>query len=237
MQYLITGEESMAKKNYLLIIVIIFVSLMAIISMSTADVVVHEDMGPRSDQIISIANMSTADVADPYGENTNDALSFLSGPRTGLVLSPFIEQAGETFNSPPQIIVMPISVGITIPFSITVNIFCTDPSCTDLAYSYAFDQAGNALDLSYQYSYTYESDGSEFEEYSSNVNFDELFTILFDALSGSEDVDMNVYNNFFDTSFVPDLILAMADDVDIGTLNDQYVELYNKYYGENAEIN
>jgi len=237
MQYLVTGEESMTKKNYLLSIVIIFVSLMAIISMSTADVAVHEDMGHRSDQIISIVTMSTADVADPYDENAHEAFSFLSGPKTGLVLSPFIEQAGETFNSPPQIIVMPISVSITVPFSITVNIFCTDPSCTDLAYSYAFDQAGSVLDLSSQYSYIFESDGSEFEEYSSNVNFDELFTILFDALSGSEDIDMNAYNNFFDTPLIPDLTLATAADVDIGTLNDQYVALYNKYYGENAEIN
>jgi len=199
------GEESMTKKHYLLSTAIIFVCFMAIVSMSIADVV------------------------DSYGENTDDILSFLNDSKTGFIVAPFIEQAGETIDNPPQIIVMPISVGITVPFSITVNIFCTDSSCADLACSSVFD---GAINLASQYSYTFESDGSEFEEYLSNFDFDQFLAILFDDMSDSEDIDMNAYNNFFDTSLISDLV--STTDVDIGTMSNQYVELYNKYYGKNA---
>jgi hypothetical protein len=196
MKLRIKGEESMTKKKNLLCIV--FVCLVAIISMSTAD------------------------VADSYSDDS--ALSFLSGQKAGFVLSPFIEQAGNTSSSPPQVIVMPISVGITVPFSITINIFCTDPSCTDFVYSSAFDN-----------SYSFEYDGSEFEEYLSNVDFDELLALLFADISGSGDVDMDAYNTFFLDSmdFIEENTGTHSrSDVDIGTLSDQYVELYNKYYGK-----
>jgi hypothetical protein len=127
---------------------------------------------------------------------------------------------------------MPITVGITIPISITVHIFCTDPSCEDLAYSYILDQTDSTFDLASESSYIFESDGSEFEEYFSDVDLDVLLPLLLEALSGSEKIDMNAYNDLLETSFMSDPISTTADEVDIGALNDRYVELYNKYYGE-----
>ena len=167
---------------------------------------------------------------DEYNESIENAISILSDLNSSNALS--AEMAG---GSSTEIIVMPINITITVPLSFAINIFCEDPSCVDLAYSYIFDENGSAFDFTSQYTYIFDNDGNGFEAYSDDIDFEEFLTLLFENISDSGEIDMSAYSDFFDASHVPDQ--ASTTKPDIGTLNDQYVELFNKYYGKNAGKN
>jgi len=186
--------------------------------------------------LMAISSISVADVADFYGENGKIEPSFSSDSREGLVLSPFIEQSGEVTDSPPLIFMMPITVSITIPYSITVNFICADPSCAELITSSTFETGD--LDFVSEYFYTYESDGTELEELLTDADFEEILSLLFAGIFDFEEIDMSEYTDYFDTFSIPDSTSTTPTSTtktDAGTRSDQHAA-YNEYYSNLAKM-